>query len=624
MHRLLAAAILAVSLAYAPPRTSLAGTSETVAQARALLDRNDAKAAADLLETALPSTAAPDRPALLEVLRRAYESAARQAEAVGKTDEAEYYRENLAILQRKPRTAPSPAPATPPKPVVSPRPAAAPEAAPLDVMLPRANLSPERSAPPAAAPAPVEAPAVAAPVSEPTEPPPVARAAAADKAPELSGPAPAEAPAASAAAEPPANDFGTQIKAANIAFKGKQYEEAGRIYGALARENRLPKEYSSHWAYCRCVEVVKQINAKPTTAEAWAQIDAEIAKIAELSPKLWVVDYLRKLAAERSKGVNRTQANKVIVRGAAPEEPRGAVLAANGPGGAGQPAPGAQPGTPRRTPRPGGGNAPAQAQARPAEGSRWQVHETASFRIFHSDAELAQRVATVAERTREEQNKRWAGSSPRETWSPKCDIYLYPSAKIFSAMTGQPEDSPGFSTMGMDRGRINCRRVNLRADHPKITVAILPHEVTHVVLADFFPQKQIPRWADEGMAVLAEPRAEQRLRAADLDAPLSSGKLFRMGDLMVMDYPNAEHWALYYAQSVSLTRFLVEQGTPAQFIEFIQGCQQRTHEDELRRIYKIDGFAELERRWLEFAKTQMASASATADNTKKDVDTASR
>jgi hypothetical protein len=252
------------------------------------------------------------------------------------------------------------------------------------------------------------------------------------------------------------------------------------------------------------------------------------------------------------------------------------------------------------------------------------VHESASFRVFHDDPDLAQQVADVAERTRAEQTKRWSGSTPTEPWSPKCDIYLYPSAKIFSAMTGQPEDSPGFSTMGMDAGRINCRRVNLRADHPKVAVAILPHEVTHVVLADFFPRKQIPRWADEGMAVLAEPRAEQRLRAADLDEPLAAGRLFHMGDLMVMDYPNAEHWALYYAQSVSLTRFLVELGTPGQFLEFVQGCQQRGHEDELRRVYKIDGFAELERRWVEFAKTQTATASATADNVKRDADTASR
>ncbi len=50
--------------------------------------------------------------------------------------------------------------------------------------------------------------------------------------------------------------------------------------------------------------------------------------------------------------------------------------------------------------------------------------------------------------------------------------------------------------------------------------AILPHEVTHVVLADLFTTQQIPRWADEGIAVLAEPNAEQEIRAAELQEPL--------------------------------------------------------------------------------------------------------
>ena len=108
-----------------------------------------------------------------------------------------------------------------------------------------------------------------------------------------------------------------------------------------------------------------------------------------------------------------------------------------------------------------------------------------------------------------------------------------------------------------DWGRIIARRVNLRADHANLLRAILPHEITHVVLADLFPHQQIPRWADEGMAVLSEPASEQHLRAADLDEPLTKGQLFKLEHLMAMDYPEGKYWGLYYAQSVSLTRFSV-------------------------------------------------------------------
>ena len=122
--------------------------------------------------------------------------------------------------------------------------------------------------------------------------------------------------------------------------------------------------------------------------------------------------------------------------------------------------------------------------------------------------------------------------------------------------------------------RVVARRMNLRADHPLLVTAILPHEVTHVVLADLFTTQQIPRWADEGLAVLAEPTTEQETRAAELRGPLEAGRIFDLRKLMAMDYPNANDWSLYYAQSVSLTRFLVERGPPEQFLQFVQNSQR--------------------------------------------------
>jgi hypothetical protein len=136
--------------------------------------------------------------------------------------------------------------------------------------------------------------------------------------------------------------------------------------------------------------------------------------------------------------------------------------------------------------------------------------------------------------------------------------------------------------------------------------------VTHVVLADVFNEQQIPRWADEGMAVLAEPAAEQEGRASDLTAPLAERRVFQLGQLMSIDYPEAKHWSLFYAQSVSLTRFLVGQGTPAQFVAFVKATQSKGAEAALREVYKFEGLADLESRWRDFA-LQQASQVASAD-----------
>src|SRR5262249_18386788 len=147
------------------------------------------------------------------------------------------------------------------------------------------------------------------------------------------------------------------------------------------------------------------------------------------------------------------------------------------------------------------------------------------------------------------------------------ELYLYPNGKAFAQATKQPEDSPGFSTMISNGNKVVTRRMSLRGDHPALLNAILPHEITHVVLADLFTDQQIPRWADEGLAVLAEPRAQQHLRWAELESPLQTHRVFELGKLIAMDYPDSKDWSLYYAQSVSLTHFLVEQGTPERFIQ---------------------------------------------------------
>jgi hypothetical protein len=562
MPRTLFATALAASL-IAPLSPLLAGVADDLGRARALLDRNDGPSAASILESALPDASGEERPLLLRELRRAYELAAKRAEDAGRAREAEAYRDNLQILSRKAGPA-----------------AKGPDASPA--------IEPPSGA---------ASPALTAPV------PP-------ERLPDLGTDTPDEATPG------PRPSVREEIAPADEAFRAGKYDEAGKLYSALAQRGRLPEGRRDHWAYCRCVDVVRRINAKPASASEWADIHAEIQAIRELSPKNWFGEYLRNLAAQRSAQASASKADprQLVLRGSSPDEP-GSVAPA--PAARKAPRPKADAAvTPTSAPAPA--SAPTTA-ARPAarvgqpgpNQGNWQVWNTPNFRILHADAAVAERVAQVAETARDEQTRRWAGSSPPGPWSPRCDIYIYPSAALFSQMTGQPEDSPGFSTMGLNSGRIVARRLNLRADHPNMVAAVLPHEVTHVVLADLFTTQQIPRWADEGIAVLSEPASEQHLRAEDLSKPLAANQLFKVETLMKADYPDGRYWALFYAQSISLTRFLVESGDHARFIQFLQGSQRNGFEAELRRVYKIDGYADLQKRWLAYARTS-ASGTRTA------------
>jgi hypothetical protein len=625
MHGPKPAAFFAAAVCFAllNPSHSVAGT-EAIGRARALLAKGDAKAAVTLLEDALPGAGADLGPTIV-VLRQAYVRAAEQAARDGKADEAAEYRENLEILNRRMRARPDdPKPA--PTPVPEPLPT--PKAAPPATIETRPETTPPPTIPPLPAlpqfeptPEPLPTPDPATMLSAPTPtdvaPPPVPRT------DPLSPPA--AVPQALQGAEPvsptnpePVEDrrprdveppsptlvgpSGKEIlTAADRAYLAGKYLDANRSYAALAKAGQLPAGRKDHWAYCRSVDVLRRLKAKPATAEEWASIDREIGEIKALNPSFWWAEYLRNLADDSSRAAARTPKGR-IVRGASPETDLPRVGSTT-----------SQPQAPAgRQGKPGAlvasaPNGKVGAGAARDDTTLPYVTESANFRIRHTDAALADAIARAAEATRESQARRWSGSTPRN-WSPKCEIDVYPTAVVFAAETQQPADSPGFSTMTSDGNAISGRRIRLRADHPDLLTAILPHEVTHVVLADLFPAQPVPRWADEGIAVLSEPKVEQERRLAELDRALQGGKIFTIESLMVRDCPEGEFWPLYYAQSISLTRFLVSQGKPAQFIDFLHRSQSGAVEAELRKVYGIEGYADLQKRWLDEAKGRLASA----------------
>lgn len=587
-----AAFLLAVLLG--PYPVSAAETSVTAEAAR-LLAKDDASKAIAILEAALPSANRADLPAIIDQLVLAYSSALKRAEASGNKDEAETLRDNLDILRGNRRVTATVKPGPITHVSATPQEPAVPNASPLDPPTPEplktdgavanAVVLPSGELPPASP--------LSEPEALPTAPP--------VKAPTSTNPPKAaitkETPSLIPIISPKVRD--SSLKTADEAFLNKRYEEAGNVYTKLAGERSLPEDRRSHWAYCRAVSVVKRINDQPTSATEWASIDAEIRAIQTLSPGNWFAEYLRNLASERSGNVRvpKSRSNaRVVVRGSSPEEiaRKEAIPATPGSSQTRRPATIKLPGS------------ELNWNGQPVTSNNFHVHY-----VGESPA-LAQQVAKAAEQARAVQMKRWEVVTPGESWTPRCEILLYPSLDEFGKDTKQPADSPGFSSMGMNAGRIVFRRVHLRANHPNLVKAVLPHEVTHVVLADIFPQRQIPRWADEGVAVLAEPNSEQAIRAADLEEPLKAGKLFRLSDLMSMDYPDPKHSSLYYAQSVSLTRFLVDAGTPSQFIAFVKHSQNAGIEPALIAVYKIESHAELQKRWLTFAKERAAAVTNVA------------
>jgi hypothetical protein len=247
-------------------------------------------------------------------------------------------------------------------------------------------------------------------------------------------------------------------------------------------------------------------------------------------------------------------------------------------------------------------NGPAPADFKLRHGDRnpqgWYVAETANFRIFHNQPrDVVERAARVVEQTRAAMGRKWFAKAGTD-WSPRCDLYLHADGKEYSRATGVAASSPGHSRIETEAGRVISRRIDVHCDNPNVLAAVLPHETTHVVLAGNFGKHQLPRWADEGMAVLTEPRDKLALHRKNLERSHEDGQLYPISELMKLnDYPPARRISAFYAQSVSLVDFLAKERGPVIFARFLRDALDDGYEPALRKHYRFRSFAELQARW---------------------------
>ncbi len=240
----------------------------------------------------------------------------------------------------------------------------------------------------------------------------------------------------------------------------------------------------------------------------------------------------------------------------------------------------------------------------------WARAETANFRIYHNQPRsLVEKIARIAERVRQREADKWFGGFP-ENWNPRCEIILHATSSHYRTASGVPPGTPGHSTVNIDAGRVVSRRVEVHCDDPSLMVlTVLPHEVTHVVLGGQFGKKRVPRWADEGMAILSEPRVQLDDHLSMLDQCHRERKLYHVRDLMrLVDYPEPRYVTAFYAQSVSLVDFLVREKDARVFTAFLREAVAGDYERSLRRHYGYRSFDELHQKWKQKALAGAADA----------------
>jgi hypothetical protein len=238
--------------------------------------------------------------------------------------------------------------------------------------------------------------------------------------------------------------------------------------------------------------------------------------------------------------------------------------------------------------------------AGPVSNCTWQSTDSQNCRIYQwqskaIDAGLERRC----EATLVQLSMYWFGES--QPLDPKCDIVVHSTDESYCRAVGLHSRYTSASVLIGDQDQKPFYRIDVRGNHADWEAACLPHELTHALFAQRFAGGRLPKWIDEGTALLADPPSKQTRHLQDFYAARSTGTAFPLARLMSLaDYPARRDWPTFYGQSLSLVKFLVERKSARAFVEFIHTSLQEGQEAALREVYGIYSVGDLDRIWSQY------------------------
>lgn len=253
---------------------------------------------------------------------------------------------------------------------------------------------------------------------------------------------------------------------------------------------------------------------------------------------------------------------------------------------------------------------------------------TANFIVTAPDDQLARVFGKRAEEFRKEKAQHWLGQE-MPPWPKRCPLKV-------TITQGGAGGATTFS-FGGDGSRqyVASQMMEIHGPVQQLLNSVLPHEITHTVLAHHFG-RPVPRWADEGGSVLSEndeERLNHDIRCREL---LNAGRGIRLKVLFRMaEYPR--DMIVLYAQGYSVSAYLVEKGGNGhegrakllQFLEIgMQGHGQGHHgtveswNSAAQQVYGVETIDALEAQWLSALKEPPSRVAARNHGTPRATPTA--
>jgi hypothetical protein len=218
---------------------------------------------------------------------------------------------------------------------------------------------------------------------------------------------------------------------------------------------------------------------------------------------------------------------------------------------------------------------------------------TENFVVEAPTKELARTFGEYAERYRKEKALDWLGyEMPR--WPQKCPL------KVTVTM-GQAGGATTF-TFGSDGNRpstVMSQEMKIHGELKQLLHSVLPHEITHTVLAHHFG-RAVPRWADEGGSVLSENDEERFTHDIRCREILNQGRGIPLRVLFTLkEYP--KDMICVYAQGYSVCQYLIDQpGGRPKFLKFVgEGMRNDNRNWETAvKMYGFESTDELQEAWI--------------------------
>lgn len=222
------------------------------------------------------------------------------------------------------------------------------------------------------------------------------------------------------------------------------------------------------------------------------------------------------------------------------------------------------------------------------------IYSSQNFQVYAHDLMTARKVALRAEEARRDLTQDWFERMAPE-WAERAKVYVLEGLDYY-----------GVTSYNLAKGATDPYDWEVKLLDQSWGVlgdVVLPHELSHVVFAESF-RSRLPRWLDEGAALLAEPEAYVTRQFSKLGNYRVNDRSFSVSELFaIRDYP-ANNINSFYTHSGSLVKYMVDNlGGRRKFVTFVQTGIE-LDDDWERALQEVYGLcsSKLEEQWLQSVK----------------------